>query len=157
MDSDLQVILYQSNHPDQPLQRTSSASGRIELQYLVGVLPYSGADTALQAASRLATTPSGEQSISKLLLASICTILYTSGSAAPEQLDQILQKVVRSTNIKYLDKIKRGARVANEIASTWAEKSAEDSDLLCRLDRATQAVLQGVFSYMQAFTSSCIC
>lgn len=97
-------------------------------------------EAALLLADGLGSMNDTEQTTAGLVLTSLCATLDRSGKR-PETLDRILRKLVQSSNTKYLDRIKRGAILANETIADWAAQG--DGDQLQRLDRATQAVLQG--------------
>lgn len=163
---ELQFLFYQPGRPDHPFSaptkppkraKWEKLSDRIGLAaklperldpstFLAMLSPHTG-ETALEAASRLATNSSPvEKANRELILISICNILYNSGRVSPEQLDDLIKMVVRSSLPSYFDKIKRGARVANQIIAGWAERHA-NGDLLYRLDQATQAILRGITSF----------
>lgn len=163
--NELQFRFYQPDRPDQPFSSPSrppkrakweklsdriglaaGLSGDLNPATLLAILsPYSN-ETALQAASRLASNTSLEEKANReLVLISLCTVLYNTGRASPERLDDLIRTVVRSSLPAYFDKIKRGARVANEIIASWAERYAK-GDLLYRLNQATQAVLRGIIT-----------
>lgn len=113
---------------------------------LSGCPSYAESETPLSFASQLAqsiTTAMPEVALQELLFMSLCSVLSVSGRASPEELDQVISTVVKSTNHRYLDRLKRGAKMANEIIAEWAADGI--SDTVQRLDRATQAVLQGAF------------
>lgn len=118
----------------------------------------SGASYVLDVTTRLAfgikssTPESPERELRELLFASICSVLYASGYAAPEELDGIMNIVVPSSKPKYLDCLKRGAKMANEIIAAWAvqedhtcRSGDQHGHQLQRLDWATQAVVQGTY------------
>lgn len=158
MSNDLEVIFYDPNqtttnrntYPAKPpWQKLADRIGtvrptRLEVQHLVECLPAAPAgEKPLDTVSRLAlgVFSEHERSVRELVLISLCSILSTSGRAAPEQLDKVMMTLVTSSEPRYLDRLKRGARFANEIIATWAAKDINDG--LRGLDRATQAVLQG--------------
>lgn len=86
-----------------------------------------------------------EVAVQQLLLISICSVLSISGRASPEELDVIIRTVSKSSGTRYLDRIKRGAKMANEIISEWALEATQSKENPAqRLHRATQAVLQGM-------------
>ncbi|KAF3760098.1 hypothetical protein M406DRAFT_104602 [Cryphonectria parasitica EP155] len=114
--------------------------------------PDAGGNHLLDITTRLGhgtklATPGRE--LRELLFASICSILYASGRAAPEELDRIMGICVQSSNSRYLDRLKRGAKIANEIIALWAvpedhacRNGCQLDTQLQRLDQATQAILQ---------------
>lgn len=85
----------------------------------------------------------------ELLLVSLCSVLSISGRVAPEELDAILNIFLKSTNPKYLDRVKRGAKLANELIAEWALVATGTQDPIRRLDRATQAILQGMYLFIK--------
>lgn len=103
-------------------------------------------DTALRLSQSIQNThvSKDKRPICELLLLSLCSVLSISGRAAPEELDQVLKTIVKSSDPKYLDSIKRGARFSNVIIAEWAAKGVGTEQLEERLDRATQAVFQGI-------------
>lgn len=104
--------------------------------------------TPIDIASELAQSINAadpEASVRKLIVMSLCSILSTSGRAAPEELDSIINVLLKSTNPKYLDRAKRGAKMANEIIAEWALAPPSKGDPIERLDQATNAILQGMF------------
>lgn len=159
--NNLQFVFYLPNQP--PVSRRSEIPIWEKLTHQVGsivitrrfhlhdclkLFSHSRADTALEAASNLGTSLSpdkGERAIQSFLLLSLCALLDVSGRAAPEEIDGIVKVVTKSTKLKYLDTIKRGARVANEIIAEWAgrQDSSGNLDHLQQLDKATQGILQG--------------
>ncbi|KUI65669.1 hypothetical protein VM1G_11312 [Cytospora mali] len=166
--SNIKFLFYQPGQPEQPFSppdrqptvarwekladRIGLATGvleRVDGQSLLSTFPRCDTDTALQAASRLASSVSpNERDLHAIVLTSLCTVLEMSGRASPEELDGIVKTIVQSSLPRYLDKIKRGARVANEIIAAWAEHHTT-GDLVSRLDQATQAVLQARLSMSQ--------
>lgn len=161
----IQFLFYQPDQPEQPFSQpnrqptaprwerladriglAAGDPGRLDAQSLLTTFPRCDSDTAIQAALRLAssTSPNQEnQEIRAIILISLCTVLDTSGSVDPEDLDGIIQTIIQSSKPRYLDRIKRGARVANEIIAAWAERYTTGNALL-KLEQATQAVLQGI-------------
>lgn len=162
--SDLEIIFYRPGYPDHPVatppisrplpittwERLAHQIGsatftqRLSVQYVTNLLSGCSGETALEAASNLASrlSPDREQrALQGFLLLNLCTMLYISGRAPPETLDGIMRAITKSSKPKYLDTLKRGVRVANEIIVQWAER--DNGDRLQQLDRATQAVLQG--------------
>lgn len=123
------------------------AGSRLDVHTLLEHIPPStSGDTPLQTASKLSTYVSsldGERKgFIEFLLVSLCAVLYESGRAAPEKIDEILKAVVKSSNPRYLDRVRRGVKLANQIIAEWATCDSTSVDKLQRLDRATQAVLQ---------------
>lgn len=92
-----------------------------------------------------------EVAVRELLLVSLCSVLSTSGRAVPEELDAIMNIVLRSKSPKYLDRVKRGAKLANELIAEWALATTSIQDPIRRLDRATQAILQGTYIFYETF------
>lgn len=98
---------------------------RFHLQDCLKLFSVSCGDTALEIASNLTRSLSHnkkERATQCLLLLSLCTVLDVLGRAAPEEIDEIVGSLTKSTKMKYLDELKRGARVANEIIAAWAER-----------------------------------
>lgn len=85
-----------------------------------------------------------DKNVRELLILSLCSVLSSSGRAAPERLDEILKLLVKSSDPRYLDRLKRGAKFANEIISARAIKHGGNE--LEHLGRAAQAILQGIFN-----------
>lgn len=98
--------------------------------------------------SRSINAADPEAAVQKLILVSLCSVLSTSGRAAPEELDNIMNVLLKSTNTRYLDRAKRGAKMANEIIAEWALASPSEGDPIQRLDRATHAILQGMCHFL---------
>lgn len=128
--------------------RIGSGRGYQRLQFQTLALylrPGTNNERPLDTASRLAVNISAagdDRSILELLLVSFCSVLSTSGRAAPEQVDNVMQTIINSSKPRYLDRIKRGATFANKLIAEWAANSSGHE--LQRLDRATQAVLKGL-------------
>lgn len=158
----LQVIFYEPVHSKETdggvasiprWQQLANRIGKVELAQRVEISSFTAdlprlieGETPVQVALRLAETASSccrDTELWKLLVVSFCSTLYTSGRAAPETLDKIITVLVKTSDTKYLDQIKRGAKFANEIIAAWAMTGTENK-MRC-LDRATQAVLQGNF------------
>ncbi|KUI73002.1 hypothetical protein VM1G_08150 [Cytospora mali] len=162
--SALRFIFYEPNQPSQkPVPDPRPAweklvdkivgvklSQRLQLQSMLKLLPRGNHETPIGTASRLASNLSSDQNerkVQELLAATLCFILYTSGRAAPEELDPIMRTFSSSAEKKYLDRLRRAGKAANEIIAEWAERS--NGDLLYRLDCATQVVLQASLSLPQ--------
>lgn len=166
LPDDFEVIPFQPDQPvsrprrhlrkaTPPTKRWERLAGRIglptELNQRIGALGLvqrllfcrndTPSEAALLLAAGLRSMNDTDHTTAALVLTSLCAVLYYSGQSAPETLDQILCSFVQSSNTKYLDRIKRGARLANETIAGWACEG--DGDQLQRLDRATRAVLQG--------------
>lgn len=128
---------------DQP-----TCTQRLEAKDCLKLFPTPRDGTVLETVTNLASGLSPdreERNISGFLLLSLCAALDVSGRVAPEEIDKVIKVLTMSTKPKYLDKLKRGARMANEAIAAWAER--EDGDrLVHRLDRATQTVLQGRYT-----------
>lgn len=158
----LQVIFFQPIHSNAPegvvdivprWQQLANRIGKAELAQRVEISSFLAdlprlikGENPSQVALRLAETSksySRHTEFWKLLVVSFCSTLYTSGRTTPETLDKIITIIVKSSETKYLDQIRRGAKFANEIIADWAMTGTE-SKIGC-LDRATQAVLQGNF------------
>lgn len=117
---------------------------RLKAEDYLKLFPPSLGETALEVAAGLASGLSHDKEqrhTSGLLLLSICATLDISGRVAPEEIDEVIKTLTSSRKPKYLDKLKRGARVANEIIAEWAERG--DGNRLQQLDQATQVILQG--------------
>lgn len=166
---EIEFVFYETHIPHQVAASDSNAArwekltGRITTQEptrillaeeLVGPMPFPKTDGALEAASLYASRLSLEKSRrcrQSLVLLSLCTVLYHSGQA-PDEIDTIIRTIAKSSNAKYLDTLKRGARIANEIIAKWAERSGGDQ--LQRLGQATQMVLQGVLLVRDDFSNT---
>lgn len=123
---------------------TATTFPRLRVEECLQLLPKYSGDTALQAASSLASSISQDKerrSIQGILLLSLCIVLDMSGRAPRAKIDSIIEVLTKSSKPRYLDTLKRGARVANEIIAEWAGRRGGDH--LQQLDQATQAVLQG--------------
>lgn len=134
----------------------SSPIQRLEANHCLDLFPPACGETALDMAAGYAAglpRQRDERLVSSFLLLSLCATLDISGRVAPEEVDKVIQTLTTSTKPKYLDKLKRGARVANEIIAEWAKRGG--GDRLHRLDQATQAILQGRCYIMRIFTPSC--
>lgn len=164
--NDLQIVFYQPNRPHRPFAEAPSKPQsqkrwmryadqiwmvqgplkRIQVSDIIAALPESIAPVS-KAASLLGERPELDQRINRpFLQTAFCDLLYTSGQAIPEDLDAVLKEHIasKSSNTRYLDKLKRGSRIANSIVVEWARRGSEaSSELVSRLDRATHAVLQG--------------
>lgn len=159
---ELEIIFYapdQNSNTDQPTTRRRSdipiwerltdqlqrpTTQRLKAEEYLKLFPPSIGETALEITRDLASGLSHDKEqrhISGLLLLSLCATLDHSGRVAPEEIDEVIRTLTTSKNPKYLDKLKRGARVANKIIAQWAERKGGDQ--LLQLDRATQAILQG--------------
>lgn len=159
----LQIIHYLPNQP--PASRRSETpiwekltdqigsnaiTQRFHTQDCLRLFSEASGKTALEIASNLANSLSHnkeERAIQSFLLLSLCAILDISGRAAPEQIDNIIKSLTKSTKPKYLDTLKRGARIANKIIAEWAGRQGPGGDHLQQLDEATQAILQGGYQY----------
>lgn len=123
---------------------TATISPRLSVEDCLQLLPKYSGDTALEAASSLASSISQDKErrgIQGFLLLSLCIVLDMSGRATRAKIDSIIEVLTKSSKPRYLDTLKRGARVANEIIAEWAGRRGGDH--LQQLDHATQAVLQG--------------
>lgn len=157
--NNMQVIFYLPNQPpasrrsDTPIwERLMNRVGsgiiarRLRIQDCLELFPISSGSTSLDIASNLTTSLSHnkeERAIQTFVLLSLCALLDISGRVAPEEIDNIIKTITKSIKPKYLDTLKRGARVANEIIAEWAERQGSGGDRLQQLDKATQSVLQG--------------
>ncbi|KAH8768406.1 hypothetical protein F5883DRAFT_71071 [Diaporthe sp. PMI_573] len=129
---------------------TATISPRLSVEDCLQLLPKYTGDTALEAASSLASSISQDKErrgIQGFLLLSLCIVLDMSGRATREKIDSIIEVLTKSSKPRYLDTLKRGARVANEIIAEWAGRRGGDH--LQQLDQATQAVLQARLSAAQ--------
>lgn len=127
----------------------SIGTRRLEAQAFLDCAPEHCNERPLATAFRLAHNVHGlneEKPIRELLLLSLCSVLSISGRAAPEELDEVLKVLVRSSEPRYLDRLKKGAKFANELIAEWAVKGVGTERE--RLDRATQAIFQGTFSFL---------
>lgn len=164
--NDLEVILYLPERAvgrsPPPVRRGSSAGmptwerlaghisaatvfPRLRAEDCLQLLPENSGDTALGAASTLASSISQDKerrNIQGFILLSLCLVLDMSGRASRAKIDSIIEVLTKSSKPRYLDTLKRGARVANEIIAEWAGRCSGDH--LQHLDQATQAVLQGM-------------
>ena len=167
---DLEFVFYQPNQPSErptPDERSTweklvdrigdiKLSQRLQVQPLLEVLPCNRHETPIVTALRLASSVSldlDERKLQELLVITLCFVLYTSGRASPEEIDSIIGKFSSSSEMKYLNRLKRAGKIANEIIAEWAESSTQDLPLLYRLDCATQAVLQGKSSGPNTFAN----
>lgn len=161
--SDLEIIFYLPDHAGgRSVPPTSRGSGvptwerltdhinsattppRLNVEECLQLLQNCSGDTPLEAASSLASSISQDKErrgIQGILLLSLCIVLDMSGRATRERIDSIIEVLTKSSKPRYLDTLKRGARVANEIIAEWAGRRGGDH--LQQLDQATQAVLQG--------------
>lgn len=118
---------------------------RIEVSSLTSSLGrLASGERPCQIALRLARSiqsSTKDKAILELIVVSFCFVLYSSGRAAPEAIDEILTVLIQSSSVRYLDQVKRGAKLANEIIAEWSMTGIEDR-FDC-LDRATQIILQG--------------
>lgn len=133
-----------------------SPTQRLEAQDCLKLFPTCSGETVLEITTNLASNlPHNKQDrlIASFLLLSICTTLDISGRAAPEEIDKIIQTLTTSKKPKYLDKLKRGARTANEAIAEWVERNdSESNDRLHQLDQATQAILQSRYQLLVSYT-----
>lgn len=159
--SDPEIIIWA---PEQEGSRSSAArwenlvgqikparfAERLHVETVLRSLPRpSGqADSVITDAIELAHSTRNERddrlrSIKELLLTTLCEVLQESERFRPEELDRVLGVVVKSPKIRirYHAKLKRGARLANEVAGAWAVEGT--GDLVGRADLATRAILQG--------------
>ena len=63
-----------------------------------------------------------------VLVASICDVLLDLGYHSAEEVDQAMRSISKSSTPRYLDGLRRGARVANELIMEWAARYGDASD-----------------------------
>ncbi|KAK3352755.1 hypothetical protein B0T25DRAFT_542694 [Lasiosphaeria hispida] len=83
----------------------------------------------------------------ELVLVTLCVVLHQCNIHTPEQVDEILLRISRTQTTRYLDVLKRGAKVANEVITEWAMQQNDfDDGVLHLLGRATEALYTTRFS-----------
>lgn len=133
---------------------TQIAGEQLNVQDLINhIPPCTPVETPLKFASRLADYVSqlqGDKGALEILLVSLCAVLSKSGRAAPTDIDKILERLVKSSKPRYLDRVKRGIKLANQIIGEWTAYQPATGDKLQELNRATKAILQCMFSANRA-------
>lgn len=79
----------------------------------------------------------------ELLFTTLCMVLHKCEVNSPEETDQVLKLISSTSRSRYLDRLKRGARVANEIITEWAMQQGGGRDVLDDLGCATLALYTG--------------
>lgn len=110
-------------------QLQSSTTQRLRAEECLKLFPPCSSKTALKIVLNLASSlpPNKEQrNISGFLLFSLYATLDISGCITLEEIDKVVKTLTISRKPKYLDKLKRGAQVANKIIAKQIGKESGD-------------------------------
>lgn len=162
--SEFKVVFYEPGSNDQAGERQRSRRDRWEYYVdlilnglssdrqdvtasFVRSLPASVDEDLIETARRLGEdvrrdTGNTTRPFKELLLATLCMVLHKRNRYTPEQIDPVLKVVWKSSTTKYLDTLKRGARVASEVILEWPAKQGAGQDLQ-QLGLATSALYTG--------------